>query len=241
MKKYKLLIMLIAVFLLCFLGYQLFRISKSTTFQFFGEILPRVVTEEKVVALTFDDAPSFYNDEVLEILGKKNIKATFYVIGENLEKYPQEGKNIVLAGHELGNHSYSHQRFLFKSISFVDSEIQKTNQLIKNTGYQGEITFRPPYGKKLFVLPWYLWQHEIKTIMWDINPDAYVAELPEEEKTEFLVKYTLENTKSGSIILLHPFCESCGSDRQAIGQIIDGLRGKGYKFVTVSELLKIQK
>ncbi len=239
MKKHKILVILLVIFTFCFLGYSLFRISKSSTFQFFGEIIPRVTTDQKVVALTFDDAPTSYSDEVLEILAEKNIKATFYVIGQSLEKYPQEGKNIIQAGHELGNHSYSHQRFLLKSMSFIDSEIQKTNQLIKDTGYQGEITFRPPYGKKLFALPWYLRQHKIKTITWDVDPDAYAMSLQKGEKTDFLVNYTLEHTKPGSIVLLHPFCQSCESEREAIGQIINRLQEKGYEFITISELLKI--
>jgi peptidoglycan/xylan/chitin deacetylase (PgdA/CDA1 family) len=220
-------------------GYFLFRISKSNTFQFFGEIIPRVNTDQKVVALTLDDAPSPFSDEVLGILAEKNVKATFYVIGKNLEEYPQEGKNIVNSGHELGNHSYSHQRFLLKSLSFVDTEIQRTNQSIREAGYQGEITFRPPYGKKLFILPWYLDRHNIKTITWDVQPDSYTSNLEEgEEKVQFLVNHTLQNTQPGSIILLHPFCNTCASDRQALGQIIDGLQEKGYRFVTISELLK---
>lgn len=218
--------------------YSLFRISKSRSFQFFGEIIPRVETDKKVVALTFDDAPTVYSDGVLEVLAQKNIKATFYLIGENLEKYPQEGKNIVQAGHELGNHSYSHQRFLLKPYSFVNSEIQQTNELIREAGYKGDITFRPPFGKKLFVLPWYLSQHDMKTIMVDVEAETYMPKLEtDEEKVEFLVKYTLEKSQPGSIILLHPFCESCGASREAIAPIIDGLHAKGYEFVTVTGLL----
>lgn len=232
MKKKKILISaLIIIFALIGACYGLFLISKSRTFQFFGEIIARVDTNEKVVALTFDDAPTEYTVPVLKTLQEKHVKATFFVIGSNLEKYPQIGKDIAEQGHELGNHSYSHQRFLLKSQSFVDQEIQKTNTLIRQTGYNGEILFRPPYGKKLFGLPWYLRQHDIKTIMVDVEPDTYGS------STDFFVTYTLENTKPGSIILLHPFCESCNNQREAISQIVDGLQAKGYRFVTVSELL----
>lgn len=218
--------------------YSLFKISKSRTYQFFGEIIPRVETNKKVVALTFDDAPTLYSDEVLEVLAEKNVRATFYVTGNNLKKYPQEGKNIAQAGHELGNHSYSHKRFLLKPYSFVDSEIQQTNQLIRETGYTGDITFRPPYGKKLFILPLYLAQHDIKTIMVDVEAETYMPKLEnDEEKVNFLVDHTLEKTKPGSIILLHPFCESCGNSRQALERIIDQLHSEGYELVMVSELL----
>ncbi|MGI5827990.1 MAG: polysaccharide deacetylase family protein [Patescibacteria group bacterium] len=220
---------LILVFLIA--GYSLFQVSRSRTFQFFGEIVPRVETNEKVVALTFDDGPTEYTQDVLKILQEKNVKATFFVIGSELEKKPQIGEAIASAGHELGNHSYSHERMWFKSPSYILNEIESTNKLIQEAGYQGDIHFRPPYGKKLIGLPWYLKQHNIKTVTWDVEPDTYGS------NADFLIDYTVENTKPGSIILLHPFCESCSSQKEAISKIVDGLQTKGYRFVTVSELL----
>jgi peptidoglycan-N-acetylglucosamine deacetylase len=233
MKK-KFLILSLSILTMLAAAYGLFQVSRSRTFQFFGGLTSRVETNQKVIALTFDDAPSEYANEVVNILGEKGVKATFFVIGQNMEKFPNETKYIVEHGHELGNHSYSHQRFLLKSISFIDSEIQKTNNLIRNSGYGGEITFRPPNGKKLFGLPWYLSQHHIKTITWDVEPDTYVP-----GNAEKIVNYTLKHVQPGSIILLHPFCKiECQADREALPGIIDGIRDKGYKFVTISELLK---
>lgn len=225
------LIFLTVIILFLMSGYGLFQLSKSRTFQFFGEIMPRIETNEKVVALTFDDGPSEHTLAVLNILQEKNIKATFFVMGSELQKKPQLGEAIAAAGHELGNHSYSHQRMWLKSQSFLADEIEKTTTLIRSTGYTGDIHFRPPYGKKLFGLPWYLKQHTIKTIMFDVEPDTYGSD------ANFLVTYTLENTKPGSILLLHPFCDSCSGQREAIRPIIDGLQANGYHFVTVSELL----
>lgn len=235
MKKHrkKITITLLAIIILLVPLYGLFLLSKSRTFQFFGGLTHRVETTEKVVALTFDDAPTEYSNEVVDLLVEKNIPATFYVIGMNIEKHPEETKYIVSKGHELGNHSYSHQRFLLKSVSFIDEEIQRTNKLIKESGYTETITFRPPTGKKLFALPWYLSQHNISTIMWDVEPDTYVS-----GDKDAIVAYTLENTKPGSIILLHPFCkEQCRADREALPIIIDQLKSKGYQFVTASEIL----
>jgi peptidoglycan-N-acetylglucosamine deacetylase len=213
----------------------LFQLSKSRTFQFFGGLTNRVETSQKVVALTFDDAPNLRTQNVLDILKQKQIKATFYEIGNEIEKYPDLAKAIVSDGMEVGNHSYSHKRFYLKSQFFIDSEVQKTNKLIKDSGYQGEITFRPPNGKKLFGLPWYLHQHNIRTITWDVEPDTYVAGNSEE-----IVNYTLDRVRPGSIILLHPFCEKeCAADREALPKIIDGLKEKGYTFVTINELMKL--
>lgn len=213
----------------------LFQISKARSFQFFGELIDRVVTDQKVIALTFDDAPTEFTPEVLQTLQEKQIKATFFAIGAKLADHPEIGKQIVMEGHQLGNHSYSHPRFLLKSQKTIDEEIQKTNTLIREAGYTEEIVFRPPNGKKLFGLPWYLSHHNIKTIMWDVEPDTFA---PTNSSADFLVKYTIEHTKPGSIILLHPFCRACTADREAIPQIIEQLQAKGYQFVTVSELLK---
>lgn len=228
---------LLFILLFCFVGFSLFQISKSRSFQFFGGLTSRVETEEEVVALTFDDAPLEYTDEVLKILTEKNVKATFYVIGQNLEKYSDSAKAIVKNGHELGNHSYSHRRLILKSQKFIKNEIQKTNQLILAAGYTEEITFRPPNGKKLFGLPWFLHQNNIKTIMWDVEPDTFF-----QGNVEEIINYTLANTKSGSIILMHPFCgETCAADREALPKIIDGLKAKGFEFVAISQLLELQR
>ncbi len=230
MKKF-IIYTLFTVCILIVCGYGLLQVSKSRTFQFFGSIVNRVDSEEKVIALTFDDGPETYTNEVLDVLQDKQIKATFYVIGERLQENLKIGKRIADEGHELGNHSYTHQRFLFKPLSFIDSEIQNTNQLIREAGYEGAITFRPPYGKKLLGLPWYLNKHNIETIMVDVEPDTYGT------TSDFFVEYTITNTKAGSIILLHPFCETCSEQRKAVPLIVDALKEKGYTFVTVSELL----
>lgn len=228
--------LLVIILILCVLiflwVYISFQISKSRTFQFFGGLTSRVETEEKVVALTFDDAPSPHVSEVLRILEEKNVPGTFYEIGENIEKYPTEARAIVEADMEVGNHSYSHQRFLLKSQSFIQEEIQKTNELIRESGYSGEITFRPPNGKKLIGLPRYLKQQNMKTVMWDVEPDTYYSD------KDNIVQHVIDHTRPGSIILMHPFCDSCTADREALPIIIDKLKEQGYTFLKVADLLK---
>ncbi|HPH78515.1 MAG TPA: polysaccharide deacetylase family protein [bacterium] len=223
------------IFIILFVcGYAWLFLIKSRTFQFFGTLVDHVDTDQKIVALTFDDAPGKYTDEILDILASKNIPATFYAVGQSMEQHPDQTRRIVAAGHELGNHSYSHQRLIFRSPTFIKNEIEQTNQQIRAAGFTGEITFRPPHGKKLFFLPWYLYRNNIKTIMWDIEPDTYFAG----DATE-ITAYTLNNTKPGSIILMHPFCQTtCAADRAVLPGIIDGLKKKGYRFVTVGELVR---
>ena len=220
---------------LIIVAYSLFQVSKSRAFQFFGEIAPRVETSQKAVALTFDDGPSREKtDEILQILREENVKATFYVVGAEIEKNPGELEKIIAEGHEIGNHTFNHEKMILVSPSFVKSEIERTDQLIKKAGWTNEITFRPPFGKKLFTLPFYLSKNNRKTIIWDVEPETFV------EKSEDLIKHTLDNTKSGSIILLHVMYNSRAESIKSVRPIIKGLREKGFEFTTVSELLAMK-
>ncbi|MCA1622925.1 MAG: polysaccharide deacetylase family protein [Acidobacteria bacterium] len=224
--------LLLLLFGVCIL---LFQISKSRTFQFFGEIYPRVETQQKVVALTFDDGPTRkHTDEILGILREENVKATFYLVGSAIEENQGETEKIIQEGHEIGNHTYHHKRMILVSPDVVKNEIETTDELIKKAGYKGDITFRPPFGKKLFALPFYLSEHNRNTITWDVDPETFV------EKSEDIIKYTLKNTKNGSIILLHVAYDSRAESMKSVRPIIKNLREKGFEFKTVSELLSIK-
>jgi chitin deacetylase len=213
----------------------LWRASGSTDFQALGEIVPRVETSRRVVALTFDDGPTPEGTrEVLNILREKNVRATFFVTGRELEGHMAEGRDIVAAGHELGNHSYSHARMVFVSPSFVRREVERTDELIREAGHTGEVYFRPPYGKKLLVLPLYLSRHGRKTVTWDVAPDSDPAAA---QDSESLKRYVSERARPGSIILLHVMYPGRAESMKALAGIIDNLQRDGYHLVTVSELL----
>src|SRR6476659_6194008 len=113
----------------------LFRISKARTFQFFGEIVPRVETNEKVVALTFDDGPAPEVRPLLDTLVAKKVKATFFLIGAQIAEDPADARRIVADGHQVGNHSWSHDRMVFKSRAFIAREIEDTDREIRKIGY----------------------------------------------------------------------------------------------------------
>lgn len=214
---------------------SLWRVSRSTTFQFFGEIVPRVNTSQKVVALTFDDGPTTdVTPQLLATLDQEGIHATFFVIGAELEKHLDEGKRIVAGGHELGNHSYNHDRMILVTPSFVRQEIEHTDQLIRAAGYQGDIHFRPPFGKKLFTLPYYLSRTNRKSIMWDVDPDSYPEIAADSDK---IVEFVLTKTRPGSIILLHVMYPNRRESLKAVKKIVEKLKEQGYSFKTVSELL----
>jgi chitin deacetylase len=211
------------------------QISNSRTFQLFGQLISRVDTSQKVVALTFDDGPRpDATAQILSTLEEERVRATFFVTGAELEKNMADGRKIVAAGHELGNHSYSHQRMVLVTPSFVKREVERTDALIRDAGYQGEIYFRPPFGKKLFTLPYYLAEMGRKSIMWDIEPDMDPQIAPDADK---IAQHVLSRTRPGSIVLLHVMYRSRGESMKAVKKIIEGLRAQGYSFKTVSELL----
>ena len=217
----------------------LYQISRSRTFQFFGRLVPRVNTSQKVVALTFDDGPTpDATRQILSILERENVRATFFVIGAELEKNMAEGKSIVAAGHELGNHTYSHERMVLVTPSFVAREVERTDELIREAGYRGEIFFRPPYGKKLFALPYYLSSTNRKSVTWDVEPDSYPEVAADSEK---IVEHVLSKTRPGSIIILHVMYPNRAESLKAVTKIIEGLKAQGYSFKTVSELLAAEE
>jgi peptidoglycan/xylan/chitin deacetylase (PgdA/CDA1 family) len=231
-RRYKIGITLAALLLILFGAWKL---SRARTLQLFGEIVPRVETSEKVIALTFDDGPTpEATDRVLSILGQRKVKATFFLIGAEMERNPDLGRRIASEGHELGNHSFSHSHMVLKTPSFIRDEVERTDQLIRDSGYEGAIHFRPPYCHKLVLLPRYLSKTGRKTITMDIEPDSY----PEiAEDSERITNHVIERARPGSIILLHVMYKSREPSLLAVAGIIDGLKEQGYEFKTVSELL----
>jgi peptidoglycan-N-acetylglucosamine deacetylase len=229
-----------AIFSFLFLAgfYAFWQVSKSRTFQLMGEIVPRVETQQKVVALTFDDGPTVEGTtEILSILKENDVKASFFLIGAEIEKHPESTKQLIAAGHEIGNHSYTHERLFFKMPSFIEREIDDTDKLIREAGYSGEIHFRSPFGKKFLLLPYYLSQRRKKNIMWDVEPNSFPEIDKDANKT---VEYVVNHTKPGSIILLHIMYPGREASMKAVSGIIKGLKEQGYEFKTVSELLALK-
>lgn len=232
-------LLILCTFIVLFLiSFGIYKIMNSRKFQFFGGIVNRVNTKEKVVALTFDDGPSKKVDKILSILKDENVKATFFLIGSEIDKYPDEAKKLVISGQEIGNHTYSHNRMVFKSPSYIKKEIEDTDRLIRKIGYKDTIQFRPPNGKKLILLPYYLEQNNRKTILWDLEPNSYQEINSDSNK---IVKYVIDNAKPGSIILLHPMYDEKDITINSIKGIIEGLKKEGYTFKTVNQLLEMEK
>ncbi|WP_400246838.1 polysaccharide deacetylase family protein [Niallia sp. JL1B1071] len=233
MKKIWIILMgILVLFLILFSAYKL---MNARTFQLFGGLTNHVETKEKVVALTFDDGPTKNVNNILTLIDAYDAKATFFLIGNEIEKSPEIAEKIVKKGHQLGNHTYSHNRMIFKSQSFIKAEIEDTNKLIKKAGFTGDMDFRPPNGKKLIGLPYYLKKANMDTILWDIEPDTYY------QMAEDKVNYVKASVNPGSIIIMHPMYDQKGEEIKAIEGILKTLTEEGYTFITVNELQQLDE
>jgi Predicted xylanase/chitin deacetylase len=233
-KKKILIIILICVVVVALFCFGAYKLMNTRDFQLFGKIVSHANTDKKVVALTFDDGPTEKTPEILKTLNDLNVKCTFFLIGQQMEQHMDYTRAIANAGHQIGNHTYFHEHMIFKSYSSVENEIDSTNSLIRQAGYTGNIVFRPPNCKKLIILPLVLQNKGIVTVTWDVEPDSFPDVASSSER---MVDYVLSHTRNGSIILLHIMYDSGENAFNAIPGIVNGLREKGYAFVTVNELL----
>lgn len=213
-------------------------VMDSRTFQVAGVLVSRVPTGERAVALTFDDGPApEYVQEVVGDLARYHARGTFFVIGSVARDRPGTLRRLVAAGEEIGNHSYTHPRLVGVSVGRVATEVERTDAVIRAAGYEGPIYFRPPYCKKLVSLPYYLWRQGRTTVTWDLEPDS-IGSLAGDPQA--MTSYVVANVRPGSIILLHPWSGEGAASRRALPLILAALAAKGYRFVTVSELLAMR-
>ncbi len=214
-------------------------INFSTPAQFQGKILEEVQVkpENKVVALTFDDGPwPGTTSEILNILKKNNVKSTFFVVGRNVSNYPQLMAQIVADGHAVGNHTWSHQ-YHNHSPASAASEIDKTYDIIyKTTGVKSSL-FRPPGGFLNNGLVAAARQKKNGVIMWSADSSDWKGGRITVQR---LMDNVLNETQPGGIVLMHDGGGDRSNTVKALPQLITKLREQGYKFVTVSELLKME-
>jgi polysaccharide deacetylase family sporulation protein PdaB len=195
---------------------------------------------EKKVALTFDDGPNEpYTSEVLKILKDNNIRATFFLVGENVATYPEAARAVVAAGHAIGNHSYDHRNLLTRTNAQVRAEILKTEEIIQDATGVKTTLFRPPYGDKDTLTLQQTRKLGYIMVEWSVSAEDWRKPGPEK-----IVKNVMKRIHSGDIILMHDGDKwRHGSDRsqtvQALPMIIAQLRQEGYEFVTIPELLKL--
>jgi len=185
------------------------------------------------IALTFDDGPHPYRtDDVLDLLGKYGVRATFFVIGENASYYPEPLKRAVALGHEIGNHTYHHAHLSDSCEQNVADEIKKTQEVIfRITGYRTRI-FRPPEGAYDECALKTAESMDYRVILWNVDTRDW-----ERPPAQTIVRTVTENVRGGSILLFHDYMHKTAHTLEALEILIPMLLSRGYEFVTVSELL----
>lgn len=185
---------------------------------------------DKVVALTFDDGPSKYTNDIIDILKKNDACGTFFVVGNKVSFYDQTLVKMVKNGNEIGNHSYSHKWLNRLSADEFKKEINRTQDEVKKvTGFTPKL-FRPTYGGYTDRLKSYT---DLLFVLWDVDSSDWKV-----KRKDKILKNVIPNVKDGSIILFHDNHEYAAL---AIESVIQELADDGYKFVTVSELLEIKE
>ena len=186
------------------------------------------------IALTFDDGPNQkLTPRLLDLLAQHHLHVTFFVVGENAAEHPEILQRAVREGHEIGNHSWSHPNLAKMSEENVRSQIKRTEEAIANAIGSRPTLFRPPYGsvtahQKRFI-------HDdlgYEIILWEVDPLDWKNPGPNVVSSRIL-----KDTRPGSIILAHDIHPQT---IQAMPATLTELEAKGFKFVTVSELLKLQ-
>ncbi|MBR5308137.1 MAG: polysaccharide deacetylase family protein [Clostridia bacterium] len=191
----------------------------------------------KQVALTFDDGPSGnYTPMILDILAENGVKGTFFVVGRNAERYPMILKRIHSEGHEIGNHTYSHPDMKKLTPEQLDEEISRTGKAVSDIVGVSPVLFRPPGGYLSNDIVDKITSNSCKTVLWSWRQDTMDWKCPDVEK---VVETVLSNIRDGDIILFHDFNPGKSPTPEALKIIIPELLGRGYEFVTVSELVNM--
>jgi len=199
-----------------------------------GSFIIMLPTKSKKIALTFDDGPdSHTTPQILDILEGHDTVATFFVVGQNVDKYPEVFERIIKDGHQLANHSWSHSRPTSITTAELINEVEKTQRKIHLKGVDTKL-FRPPYG-----LITHQQMHELKAlgytvVIWSIDSMDWYTSNPED-----ISDCVIKSIHPGAIILMH--CTGGYNNRQAtikaLPNIISTLKKEGYEFVTVNQLL----
>ena len=183
--------------------------------------------EIRKVALSYDDGPDpVYTKQLLEVLEEADVKASFFLLGKEVEGQEELVKEMYAAGHVIGNHTYSHVDLSGLSTTDAMAELADANEAIRNCTGEYPQFFRPPFGRISETLNSRL---PMMMVLWNVDPKDWNC-----QDTGEIVNHIVKNVQENDIILLH---DGYGTTVEATRQIIPILREQGYTFVTVEELM----
>ena len=201
----------------------------------FGKNIVRLNTNQRSVALTYDDGPNPPDtDELLDVLAKHNVKATFFLIGNRIERHPETVNRMIAEGHQIGNHTYSHPLLGFLPPTYVQRQIERTDDLLQQHGIAKDSVFRSPMLTRFLPVAYVLAKADRTHISCDVWSWDWTTQNPDK-----ITETVLKKTKPGSIIVLHDGkAENKNANRsgtiEATDRIITALKQDGYQFVRLS-------
>lgn len=185
------------------------------------------------IALSFDDGPHpRLTPVILDILEEYGVKATFFMVGENVGYYPAAARAVVEAGHEIGNHTFSHRKFNRMSEHEMLDEIHACEQAISSVSDSPVHFIRPPEGQMNQAMQRVIGSLDYRIILWDVDTRDWAHTPPAE-----ISRHILDTVQAGDIILMHDFIGHDSPTPQALRTVIPALLERGYRFVTVGELV----
>ena len=186
-----------------------------------------------LIAITFDDGPHpKYTEQILSILAEYDVPATFFFIGENVEYYPKIAKAVADAGHEIGNHTQKHLHVTELSDCELKQEIETAQNVIRKVTGQSPALFRPPEGKLTEERSAWIREMGLYGVLWNVDTMDWSGVTEEE-----IIATIMNGTTGGDVILCHDYVCHNSYLPSALRTIIPALIKKGYRFVTVSELM----
>lgn len=185
------------------------------------------------IALTFDDGPHpGRTPEILDILDQFNIKATFFVIGQNIKYYPDVFDRLVKSGHEIGNHTFTHSSLANSTTDIISKEIGLFEKTISEFNCPKTSNIRPPGGLYNDHLKKYAEDNNYNIILWSVDTMDW-----SHKSVDDIVDNILTNTNGGDIILMHDYISGKSTTPEALKEVIPILLERGFEFVTISELI----
>jgi peptidoglycan/xylan/chitin deacetylase (PgdA/CDA1 family) len=195
-----------------------------------AEIISSGPTNVSRVALTFDDGPTpGVTDRILDELKQRNVRATFFMLGERIAKSPELARRVAAEGHEIGNHTFTHPRLTELPHARVEEEVQKTQNIIAEIIGLKPVWFRPPYFAFRDNLAPVVNSRGMRIVGGNVDPADW-SQPPEEQ----IIGVVARDAKPGAIIVCH---DMHAQTANAAGRILDGLLGAGLSPVTLSTLM----
>lgn len=243
---------LVVLIVLGLLGFGAYEVFEQPTNQLFGHTLTQGPTNERVVALTYDDGPNPpYTSRILNVLRQEHVHATFFLVGRAVQAYPALVRREVEDGNAIGNHTWDHPHLIVMRRTAIRRSLQRTDAAIYAATGNHTHLMRPPFGARDWMVMQVAHTMGYTVVMWSV-PLARDWEYP---PAKVIAQRVLPDVSDGSIIVLHdgnrgqlcgrnglaPHVCDRSSDIEATRLIVESLKKQGYRFVTIPELISLRK